>query len=594
MPKSCGEIDTVVKLQRSLDVSPAPATVTIGGWSCFIERRGLPFRLFFDMGANQKRVTVVAATLMVWLAAAALTAVAADTRKPKPTKKRAAAEEIFDNKHILPLKIEIEPAELKRLQQDNRHFVRATIREGTNVWKDVGVHLKGAAGSFRGIEDRPALTMSFTKFTPDQTFHGLRKLHLNNSVQDGSLMTENICGELFRKAGVPAARVSYATVEINGRSKGLYVLKEGFAKEMLGLYFKNTKGNLYDGGFLRDITEPLERDSGDGDDVNNWADLKELVKACQEQDAAKRFAALDQVLDLDRFISFSALEMITDDWDGYIRNRNNYRIYHDLTTGKMVFIPHGMDQMFWNPQSPILGNVSALAAQAVLTTPQGIVRFHRRFGEVFTNVFQLEVLTNRVAELAALIRPALTNLHGPGAGREYDGQIARMRDLITARWNFLAAKLAEPKPKPLALENGVAKVTGWAVLPTVADEGNATRDQTVMDSRRTLHIQTSSTTTASWRVPVLLESGIYRLEAMAKTKDVVPVRDLKKGEGAGVRIHGSQTPRPNKLVGTTDWQKISYEFEALPELETTLVCELRASRGEAWFDLESLKVVKIK
>ncbi len=90
--------------------------------------------------------------------------------------KPAPGAEIFDNRHVLPLRIEIAPNEWKALQRDNRKHVRATVREGTNVWKDVGVHVKGAAGSTRDLNDKPALTLAFAKFTPGQRFHGLRKL----------------------------------------------------------------------------------------------------------------------------------------------------------------------------------------------------------------------------------------------------------------------------------------------------------------------------------------------------------------------------------------------------------------------------------
>src|SRR6185503_16845531 len=106
--------------------------------------------------------------------------------------------------------------ELVRLRRNDREDVRATVHEGSNVWQSVGLHVKGAAGSRRPIDDsKPALTLSFGKFIPDQRFHGLRKIHLNNSVQDPSYMCENIAGELFRKAGVPTPRVSYATVTLN-------------------------------------------------------------------------------------------------------------------------------------------------------------------------------------------------------------------------------------------------------------------------------------------------------------------------------------------------------------------------------------------
>src|SRR5438046_6795441 len=97
------------------------------------------------------------------------------------------------------------------------------------------------------------------------------KLHLTNSLQDPSYLAELICGELFRAAGVPASRVSHATVTINGRKRGLYYIKEGYDKLFLKRYFGNRDGNFYDGGFLRDIDQPLQLIMGKND-VKDRAD----------------------------------------------------------------------------------------------------------------------------------------------------------------------------------------------------------------------------------------------------------------------------------------------------------------------------------
>ena len=89
-------------------------------------------------------------------------------------------------------------------------------------------------------------------------------------------------------------------------------------------------------------------------------------------------------------------------------NRNNYCVYHDLDTGKMVFFPHGMDQMFWEVNHLILPEeykLHSLVSRAVVQTPQGEKLYHERFGQVFTDVFQLERLMKRVDELATLITP---------------------------------------------------------------------------------------------------------------------------------------------------------------------------------------------
>ena len=122
-------------------------------------------------------------------------------------------------------------------------------------------------------------------------------------------MTELLCGELFRAAGVPAARTTHARVELNGRDLGLYVLKEGFTKTFLRRYFKNPDGNLFDGGFLREISEPLQKMSGN--ETNGHAPLRALVAAAEELDPRKRLERLERVLDVDRFLSFIAMESIT-------------------------------------------------------------------------------------------------------------------------------------------------------------------------------------------------------------------------------------------------------------------------------------------
>ena len=495
------------------------------------------------------------------------------------------AHELFSSPTVRSIRIELAESDVEALKKDARKFARATIREGKTVYKDVGLHLKGAAGSFRGLDDKPALTLSFGRFMAGQKFHGLRKIHLNNSVQDPSFLNENLSGELFRAAGVPAARVAYALVEVNGRKPALYVLKEGFTKDLLKLHFKNPTGNLYDMEPGREVTEHLQKDYGEGPD--DWSDLKALAAAAQEPDPTRRWARLQPVLDLDRFLSFMAMEVMTCHWDGYCLGRNNFRIYQDRDTGRMVFFPHGMDQMFGAGSSagaPMKPNMSGLVAQAVMRTAEGRRQYRQRFATLFTNAFKVEVLANRINELAARLRPVVPDM---------EGQAAAVRQRIVDRALDLQKQLSLPEPAPAAFTNGEARVAVWRAESMA---GDAKLDRTTeSDGRRTLHIRTSSATFASWRSKLLLEGGRYRFEGFARAAGVVSTQNEKKGEGAGIRISGSEKPRSNKLSGDAPWQKLEYEFAvAAPSDEVDLVCELRASQGEAWFDPDSLRLVKLK
>jgi len=213
----------------------------------------------------------------------------------KPTRTPDASDTFFSKGAIPELRIQISDEQLEKLKSENRKYVRCTIVENRRTtFRDVGIKLKGAAGSFREFDDRPALTLNAGKFYRGQSFHALSKFHLNNSVQDETYIHEWLCEELFRAAGIPAPRVTHARVWLNDRDVGLYVLKEGFDRTFLKRHFDDPNGNLYDGGFLQDVDQDLEKDSGEGPD--DHSDLKQLLEACREQDPGERHRKLEEVL----------------------------------------------------------------------------------------------------------------------------------------------------------------------------------------------------------------------------------------------------------------------------------------------------------
>jgi len=351
----------------------------------------------------------------------------------------------FAGDKVVQLSVELGPKELESLRRDPRRYVRATLREGdTAVYRNVGVHLKGAAGSFRGIDDKPGLTLNMHKFGEGRRFHGLGKFHLANSVQDPTYLSELVCGELFRAAGVPAARVGHAVVTINGRRRGLYYLKEGYDRQFRKRHFGGARGNLYDGGFLRDLDQPLQLLSGGKGDVKGHADLKALVAAARERDPGERFRKMGKLLDLDRFVSYLALEVITWDWDGYPMKRNNYRVHHDPKRDRITFIPSGMDQMFGEPAGSIFPPFEGLVARALLETPGGRERYLGRMAEIMKKVYRADALGRRLGELQKRVQPVLASID-PGAGRDYPDQVARLRQAVRERAKSVEEQLKKAR-----------------------------------------------------------------------------------------------------------------------------------------------------
>jgi hypothetical protein len=536
-------------------------------------------------------------------------------------RKSDPSDELFTNAAIQHLRIEIGLGEMAVLRKPvprsrdggERPSVPAIVREGALVWTNVAIHLKGSFGSFRAVDDKPALTLSFDKLADGQHFHGLKKISLNNSVQDLSYLSEKICREIYNAAGVPTPRADYATVELNGRPLGLYVLVEGWNKQFLRRHFKNTKGNFYDLEGSHDVH--LAREAAFGDDPTNHAALLAAKAAINERDHTKRLARLREAVDMDRFVSLHALDVLMWNWDGYGLNRNNYRIFHDRGADRLVFMPHGVDQMFWKPNGPIMTGRSGLVAKSLLETAEGRRIYLERFAELRANFFDIAALTNRISQQTARLKPALMKRGVLGFAAQQQAALEFQRMLV-ARLRDVDAQLAAVSNfQPMALNTAVP-LMNW----TTQREGNIGFSRTT-NTPAALRLHASDGPSfGAWATTVWLEEGRYRIEGRIKT---LGVQSNERDGGAGFRVwstrketrgaswswfpYGSgRDPRlgglipvftnsvQQRLLGDTEWKTVSHEFELRqPLADLQIQCALQASAGAAWFDLSSLKIRRV-
>jgi hypothetical protein len=508
-------------------------------------------------------------------------------KKRKPD----AADEFFAAGPIPRLRVVLTPDNLNKLRQDGRAYVEATVREtpldgkGPEVvYERVGVHLKGGAGSYQGVDDRPGLTLSFSKYTPEGRFHGLEKIHLNNSVQDPSYMSENLGNALFREAGVPAARVTYARVSINDRDLQVFVLKEGFSDDFLHRFFDGPRGTLYEGGFCRDIDEGLSVRVNEPQAKPER--VKELLAASRENDPSKRRERLGRVLDIDRFLTFMAMETMTAHWDGYCPNVNNYRVYHDAGSDRFVFLPHGTDQLFQQSGFPLVTE-RGMVARAITSAPDHRAAYLERVAELRAGLFTPAHVGKRLDEISARLAAAMESL-GPDASRHHKRQTENLRERVNERIRDIDRQLASI-PRPLKFDgNGVAALAGARWQPQNGG-GRATVEQVEDGGRPRLRIKSEGggESVASFRTTLTLAKGHYAFEGPCRTARVAAPDG--QNSGAGLRISGGR--RDQRLVGDSDWRLAKFDFEvAEPTRDVVLVCELRATAGEAWFDAAGLKL----
>ena len=504
------------------------------------------------------------------------------------------ADVFFAGKSVVRLRIEVSEKQLSRLREAPRSYVKATLREGEEtVYENIQIKLKGAAGSYRELDDRPALTLRTGELKKSRDFHGLEKFHLNNSVQDETWMHEAICAELFLKAGLPAPRVAHARVWFNGRDLGLYVLKEGFDERFLAKHFRETSGNLYDGGFVQDLDAPLEKDEGDGPD--DRSDLTAIVEACRDADFPARAKRLGETVDMEAFLTFMALERATCHWDGYCNNANNYRVYFDPGRQKALFLPHGMDQMFSDTGMGMFDHAWPMLSSAVMQNND----LRRAYREQIRRILPLfsppDPILAHVDALHERLRPVL---------HEMDPQLAlihadRVRDLkerITARAANLVEQVDQPEYEVQNFdEKQIARMTDWG--------GGAENEETRVDEGKVPELgecyridgRQGSRCVATWGRNVLLGPGRYRLSATVRLADFHPmVKEGDNDDPGGLTLDVVGFERTEPIRKDTKRQPLKVEFEVREDQrQIDLSIALRARSGRAWIVKDSLELERL-
>ncbi|MHC1763119.1 MAG: CotH kinase family protein [Verrucomicrobiia bacterium] len=491
----------------------------------------------------------------------------------------AASEEFFTQPRLTTFEVELTAAAQAQLTRNPKRYVPGQIAiDGRRF--EVGVRLQGS-GNFEPLSRHPNLTIKFNWMKPGQEFGGVTKLFLKNARQDPTLLCEVAASAAFADVGLPAPRITHGRVRLNDRDLGLCVVAEAVNKPFLRRHFKDEHGALYEGAF-RDVRAGLDQDNGP---PSNGSDLAELGSAARVPDRLERLDALSKVLDVEAFLNFLAMEMIVASWDGYALHQNNYRIYHDPVSDRMFFIPHGMDNTFFESGFPLMPPRKSLLVAALLESAEDREAFRARVARLLPKALDRSKMEIRVQSAVNKMKQGATSEESERIER----RAALFQKRVRERVRNLEAQLAGERPFTPDFGNGGARLDGWMPKP---DWNSSPTECASRDGRQVLTIRaTNGFCFGSWRLPMWLEPGRYRLEALGSAVRVDGLSS-RTGSGVGVRVLGKM--RGGGLEGSSGWVRLAHDFEVQEGCEwVELIAELRALRGTAAFDAEKFRLSRI-
>ena len=385
-----------------------------------------------------------------------------------------ASDPYFAPDRVLEVAIEMAPEDWDRLRAQTRTLMdifggsdcgdsphddiyswfEATVTVDGESYAEVGVRKKGFYGSLSKV--KPSLKVRFDKFVDGQLLGGaMKRLTLNNSVQDQSLINTCMAYRIFTAAGLPAPRCNFATVAVNGENLGLYVHVESMKTAFLARNFSDPSGNFYEGTFSD--FQPAWRGTFEkktNEAAADWSDIDAVVAALQDSSPAG-LEALAAAIDLDHFLIFWATEVLIGHWDGYAGNRNNFYFYRE-PGAPFVFLPWGADQVFapidksfGEFESPTSVLAHGAIAHRLYHDDAMRAAYVSRLEQLLDAVWNEEELLQQVDEMAAIVQEHVLAKNRASAAGDAD----RVRDFIRGRRAEIEAEIdPEPPAWPFPLE----------------------------------------------------------------------------------------------------------------------------------------------
>ena len=266
---------------------------------------------------------------------------------------------------------------------------------------------------------------------PGRRLYDVTKLNFHCNVTDASWMNEVLSYRLFRDAGVPAPRTTYAHVYVTVPGKyerqllGLYSLVENIDNNFARDRFGTKKGAIF-----KPVATAMFEDMGD-----DWSDYQQaydpktplseqetsrvigFCKLVSHADDAEFAEKLDEFLDLPEFARFMAVTTWLSTFDSLLGMSQNYVVYLHPQTRKFLFIPWDLDHSFgqfypigtqeqrenlsihkpWAGQNRFLERVFQVAAFKQ--------RYIAQMEELNATLCRPERFAAQVDELAEMLRP---------------------------------------------------------------------------------------------------------------------------------------------------------------------------------------------
>ena len=374
------------------------------------------------------------------------------------------------------------------------------------IFEGVGIRYKGNTSYTRSGEKK-SINISIDATAEGADIDGYSTLNLNNAFGDDTLLREALYFNTMKKY-VASPWAGIAQLNINGENRGVYSNVQQQDGSLIREYFKenngdrwkapsgNGSGNGANGGGGRPPGGGGGRPpgggggrppggggapgggfaSGDkallylGENQSTYESLYELKKENSENAWSNLIHATDvlnntpenqfkdkvsEVLAIDNWLWFLALENIFTDDDSYWNKGCDYLIYFEPKSGRLFPIEHDGNEAFRSNQ-PLLdpfvhqNNANRPVISKLLNVPEFRQRYLSHIRTILREDFNPKIMNGRIDHFVEIIQESIEkDPIKDFTMSEFRSAIAELKDLIESRYDFLISheEISELGPK---------------------------------------------------------------------------------------------------------------------------------------------------
>jgi len=296
------------------------------------------------------------------------------------------------------------------------------------------------------------------KIRGNDKLYGRTQFRLRPDAREATYLRSKLVCDMHNRLGLPSISANYATLYINGEYMGFYILMDAIKLSWVEFEFGDANStSLYQCKDMNNNLTVKTSSTGCTNENEEVTDNSEWIELLTRLDAAQSAEDIEDIFDVDQFLTEIAFEYLSGSWDHYLNFGHNFYMYKPKDD-KWKFMLYDFDGELGQDVSMGAGGFGFGGNQKKNTSTDyasysfedwaksrhlidililnNSTRFDNILRNFVTEVFNPATLFPRIDELKEYIRPYVELDKVPDENGKYPGRLNEgASDYSLAQWD---------------------------------------------------------------------------------------------------------------------------------------------------------------